>query len=474
MEKCVQFALLSTPHLKDTCMAIPSWAVDALRRGVGGAMDRVPSETIEQLKKRAGDLFAELPQSAARGVDSVMRSAKAGKDSLQRWTRRHVALVTPVVNASGCLSHPQVSGVPLSIEAIEVAAEALQSGSLTSPAAQERLARRLAKCIDAGEFGILIASSIDGACLAIANANRGCPLYFHRSQSLRLPSGAPIPDAFGAGAVSNDNRIHEVGSVSGIDAADIRGIGDRAILVAVENGSSDSVWFRSLLNSQPAQRDLVRVAYLPVSDWKTTEPSIVNPRLPSVMATVGAVADIVITPGDGALGGPRCGLIIGDKSRIEAIARSSVWPALAADVSTQAAMAMTLESITTGNADNVPVQAMLRTAEENLRSRADRLATRMAAEATIRSCQITTNVATLSPTGNWSLPSRQLLLAHRDWSANDWAAKLIAEVPAVIVGIQQDSIVVDLRWIQPSDDAALVATLVGHSIVAEAPSTPPI
>jgi L-seryl-tRNA(Ser) seleniumtransferase len=452
-------------------MAIPPWAVEALRRGVGGVIDKVPPETLDQLKKRASDLLAELPQTAARGVDSVMRGAKAGKDSLQRWTRRHVALVTPVVNASGCLCHASVAGVPLSHEAIEVATEAFQAGSLSNAIANERLERRLNRCVESGELGILIASSVDGACLAIAHSIHQCPFYFHRSQSFRLPSGAPIPDAFGAGVPTTDKRVHEIGSVGGIDPSDVRGIGDHAFLVAVANGSDDAIWYRSFTDALSTRNDLTRIVYLPVADWKTTEVSSATPGLPAVLQTLGADADLVITTGDGALGGPRCGLIVGNKKRIEAISRSAIWPALVADVATHAAMTLTLEAIGSGDAEDVPTIAMMRTSEENLRSRAERLATRVAAEPSIRSCQITANPATISVAGPWSIPSRQLNLAHRDWSANDWAARLANEVPAVLVRVQSDSIAIDLRWIQPCDDAALVATLVGHETMPSASAT---
>jgi L-seryl-tRNA(Ser) seleniumtransferase len=57
-------------------MAIPSWAVEALMRSVGSVVEKVPPERIDQIKQRAGQWLDELPQSAARGVDSVMRGAR--------------------------------------------------------------------------------------------------------------------------------------------------------------------------------------------------------------------------------------------------------------------------------------------------------------------------------------------------------------------------------------------------------------
>ncbi len=448
-------------------MAIPPWAVEALRRGVGGVLDKVPPEKIEQLKKRAGDLLADLPQTAARSVDSMMRGAKVGKDSIQRWTRRHVALVTPVVNASGCLCNPAIVGVPLCNDAFDVAMEALQAGSLNNVAAHDRLTRRLASCLGSSDVGILIASTVDGACLAVASAYHDKPMYFHRSQSQRLPSGTPIPDAFAVGmALRSEGKIHEVGSVDRVDPSDSRQVHSPAVLVAVENGGADCNWYYSDADATSANRELTRIVYMPVAQWngRIANQSGLPLELPKVLTRLQSAAEIVITPGDGTMGGPRCGLIIGDKKRLEEIAKCTVWPAVEADVSIQAAMTVTLELLESGHADEVPVQAMMRTSEENLRSRAERLATRLAAEPTVRSCQITDQPATFSSAGNWSLPSRQLNLAHRDLSAADWAARLSSEVPAVLVGMAAGVIVVDLRWIQPSDDSALVATLAGHHL----------
>jgi L-seryl-tRNA(Ser) seleniumtransferase len=445
-------------------MAIPPWATEVLRRGVGGVLERVPTDTVEQFKKRAGDLLAELPQTAARSVDSVMRSAKMGKDSVQRWTRRHIALVTPVVNGSGCLSHARIAGVPISDEAIDVAAEAMSAGALMTSTAHERLERRLMKCAGTTDYGILIATSVDAACLVTAHSLQRTAIYFHRSQSQRLPSGTPIPDAFAAGTALSGGQIHEVGSIDRVEPSDSRPVASPAALVSVENGELNRDWYHPPSEAEANQSNRIRIAYLPAASVSLNSPF----QLPAPLQKLHTGTDIVITPGDGALGGPRCGLIFGTKKAIDAITQSSLWSSVAADAATQAAMTLTLEQLHSGSATDVPVQAMMHTSEDNLRSRAERLATRFAAEPTVATCQITDKAATFSAGGTWSCPSRQLRLTHRDLSAADWALKLLGEVPAVLVGVDAEAIIVDLRWIQPSDDASLVATLVGHAATTEA------
>ncbi len=63
-------------------------------------------------------------------------------------------------------------------------------------------------------------------------------------------------------------------------------------------------------------------------------------------------------------------------------------------------------------------------------------------------------------------------LRHRDLSAKDWASKLANEVPALLANVDDDSLVLDLRWIQPVDDVALVAALVGHESVVKETTEP--
>jgi len=291
-------------------------------------------------------------------------------------------------------------------------------------------------------------------------------MYFHRSQSQRLPNGTPIPDAFAVGVAQQtkpQGKIVEVGSMDRVDPMDSRQIMAPATLIAVESGSADCDWYHC--ESEKADSDFLKVVYFPAAAWNVPAGSAgAVANLPAILQRLASSADLVIAPGDGSMGGPRCGLIVGNQSRLEMISKSAIWASLAADVSVQAAMAVTLELLVSAQIEDVPVQAMMHTSAENLRSRAERLATRLAAEPVVRTCQITDRVATICSTGSWSLPSRQLKLAHRDLSASDWAARLIGEVPAVIVGIDEESIVVDLRWIQPSDDAALVATLVGSPL----------
>ncbi len=454
-------------------MAIPSWAVEALMRGVGSVVDKVPPERIDQIKQRAGQWLDDFPQSAARGVDSVMRGARVGKEMIDRWARRHTALVTPVINASGSLLEPRIQGVPVGLGTVDVAAEALASPPLVTPIALDRLHRRLNRCAGNHDLAILVANSVDAACLAIGMTRGGKPLYMHRSQSLRLASGTPIPEAFVPQSAGADWRDHvnEVGSVDGITDADAASLPDQAVLLAVDNGGSDPIWFRSKTD-HPSTRIVLMLACggllrpKPESDVDLRE--MFKPPLRSAAEFLSGeanqtIADLVIVSGDGLLGGPTCGLIIGRKELVESIGQSVIWRTVRASVATTAMMAHALETLSGGHASVHPILSMLHTGEENLRSRAERLATRVAGDESVRTCQVSSDPASLTTSGPWRIASRQLRLQHQTKSPDSWAQQLAEGVPAVLATVDGDVLVIDLRWVPPSDDGALAAAILGQA-----------
>ena len=473
-------------------MAIPSWAVEALMRGVGNVVDKVPPEKLDQLKQRAGRWLDELPQSAARGVEGVMRSARAGKEMLDRWALRHVALVTPLINGSGTLCDNRIQGLPSGEGTIEPGWEAMTAPAYRADLALQRLHRRLNRCAGDEELSILVASSLDAACLAIGLSRRGRPLYLHRSQAIRLPSGTPVPDAMLPESLGGDlpNGIHEVGSIDAVSDDDAIKISHDAVLVAVDNGQPDALWYATALSGHHAgrvslgdgcgrlrvvlmtacagirgHRDSVpegrfgQLQPLPRTAADHLSPVDLNPR-----------ADLVILPGDGLLGGPPCGLIVGETSLIRSLAGDPLWRALEANIATTAMMTHALEDLQAADGAGMPVIQMLTTSQENLKNRAERLATRLVADDTVQLCQIGNASARVTASGPWQVPSCQLRLRHRDKMADSWAAELAEAVPAVLVAADDGMLQVDLRWVPPSDDDALAAALLGRASIAEQPS----
>ena len=121
-------------------------------------------------------------------------------------------------------------------------------------------------------------------------------------------------------------------------------------------------------------------------------------------------------------------------------------------------MVATLESASEGS-DLVPMFSLLDTSEENLQGRASRMQQRLSAIESIASVEVTSDSAKLTETGRWEIASRQLRIRHANHSSQAWAEKLAGEVPAIVVDIQGESIVVDLRWVDAANDNALATAI---------------
>ncbi len=63
-------------------------------------------------------------------------------------------------------------------------------------------------------------------------------------------------------------------------------------------------------------------------------------------------------------------------------------------------------------------------------------------------------------------------LRHRDLSAKDGEQVGERSPQPCWRNVDDDSLVLDLRWIQPVDDVALVAALVGHEAVVKESNEP--
>lgn len=433
-------------------MAIPPWTVELIRRGISDVAKKAREpETIEKWKSQAGEILQELPQTAARGLDAVMRSAESSKKSVQRWTRKHIAIATPMLNASGTLMHDLGTGLPPSPAIVEIAAEMIGGDHVGGHAWNQRMLSRLRRCLpDPAEQSILVAHRFEAAIAAIGMlANDDRPLVIHRSQAARvggtkLASGKPLPNFL---ADVTGKRIVEVGGADDADAGDFHGF-DSLVTVAVDRGTTPVQPFVMPAGFGGA----VQVAVLPIGTVVESFASI-----PSAASMLAVGFDLVVVRGDGVAGGPTSGVIVGDAALIRAIESDAAWQTLAASDAVIAMMVMAFESARTEQ--STPAQQRIDASIENVVGRADRLATRLKAHPEIVACEVTVADAKLTPAGRWSFPSRQLRLRHASKSAEAWAEELAGDDPAVIASVDGGDLVVDLRWIAPADDAKLAEAL---------------
>ena len=420
-------------------MPLPPWTIELIRRGISDVARKASEpETLEKLKKQATEILQDLPETAARGVDAVMRTAEAGKQSVEKWSRKQTAIAVPMLNASGVLLHPLGTGVPLSDATLQAGFELMKGDCMASDPDDSRLHRKLERLLPDGDFDIAIASSFPAALTAFSQLVQSRPLVIHRSHAVRLPNGKPLPEAFGTLLPV----IQEVGSVGSVSVSDYDGLDSFCSIVA-DVGSEPA------MIQDFGSRDAWQAVVLPVATVSTS----VHEMIPSAESLLSQGADFVLMPGDGICGGPACGLLIGRREPLSVITQAPAWSSLAASDALQAMMLAALDG------DASPIHLLLDTNEENLHSRATRMSTRLSASDNVEQCDVTEASANITDGGRWKIPSRQLRLRHASQDAESWAANLREDLPAIIVGVEGKEIVVDLRWIDAAQDNSLATAI---------------
>ena len=427
-------------------MALPPWAVSAIRRGLVDVARRAgDAETIAKLKNQATEMLRDLPEGAAKSLDSfvqsAVQSAKSGKDAIQRWVQRETEIAVPLINASGELLGSQCgTGCPVDDHVLQIGIDLLR-GDCDQRGRRERIAMRLGELADG--ISIAVTSSLDAAVMALALAADSQSVVMHRSHAIRLPSGTPLPDALGGELLGCE--ISEVGGVQGIDDRDFDETKESLVVLA-DSG-------RAVLELPTFADSSNRVAVvLPVATF-----SPLFDEVPSAVEMISAGASLIVLPGDGLSGGPECGLVVGKTETIESLIRKKSFLGLAAS---DAAAAMMLTALEMSRDEKcLPISGLMEASEDNLRSRAERMATRLTGDENVSSCQITDEPARLTRDGRWRFPSRQLRLRHESKSASEWKTELAEGESAIATQVEGEDLIVDLRWVRASEDNALAGRI---------------
>ncbi len=473
-------------------MAIPSWTIELLRRQLSEVARKASEpERLEKLKNHANDLLQELPQTAARGLDAVMRSANVGKQSVERWARKHTTLAPALLNASGVLYSPTGTGVPLDPAVVRIGVELLAGGTVGGSELHEKLQRRIDRCLPGGGYSAAVTHRFDAAIAAIAilaDPTNEAPrtMVVHRRHAVILPSGRTLPAVLSA--ASPLTKVVEVGGSNREDESDFAGL-DRFVTVLADGGDHEIKLFefqkpgKSTTDSSAAHSSLaepLQVVVLPVATLKPTDAysDSFAGSMPSAQAMLTDGADLVVLSGDGLMGGPPCGILIGRRELVDAIRMGSRWIDLVASDAVTAMMTVAMEA-----SESSPLMgSILTTSEENLRGRADRMATRFSGNHRITNCRVTSEAAKVTSDGRWRLPSRQIRLRHADKPSEAWASELRGDVPSVLAAVDGDELVLDLRWIAAADDRRLAEVIGGpeenagetSESVSDASMSPPI
>jgi L-seryl-tRNA(Ser) seleniumtransferase len=362
----------------------------------------------------------------------------------------------PVINATGVLVHTNLGRAPLSTAA---RAAVVAAAGNTDVEFDLRTGRRAAR--GRGALAALAAAVPEADAVHVVNNNaaalllcalalaRGRSIVISRGELVEIGDGFRIPDLLaGAGA-----QLREVGTTNRTSVRDYTQAIDAetAFILKVHpsnfqvTGFTQSVDVATLATLGPPVVVDIGSGLL--------APHRLLPHEPDASSMLLAGAALVTASGDKLLGGPQAGLILGRADLVQRLRRHPTARALRVDKLTLAALHATLCGPPT------PVASALIVAVESLQHRAEAVAAELTAAGIDAAVVDTSAVVGGGGAPGVALPSRAVSLPAA------YAAPLRAGAVAVVGRVERDRCLLDLRTLDPAEDAALTAAVL---VVAEA------
>jgi L-seryl-tRNA(Ser) seleniumtransferase len=430
----------------------------------------------------ADGVSSDAIAAVARGVIADERSrleigeAPAALDVLAATVGERLAAfadpagsgLTSVLNASGVVLHTNLGRAPWPRVAIEAAMRAAADYSLLEfereggrRGPRFRVAETHLIALTGAEDALVTVNNAAAVALAVGLAGRH-GVAVSRGELVEIGGGVRIPEIvrrMGA-------RLVEVGTTNRTRAADFEAPladGRATVVLRVHPSNFAQTGFVEV----PDAIELARLAHayeaIVIDDLgsgallETATFGLAHEPTPAERLAAGA--DLVTFSADKLVGGPQAGLIVGRTDLIARIRKDPLARAVRPEKVTLAALAATLGLYRAGTATtDIPVWRMIAATPGVLGGRADAIVAGLPAAARAR----VTVTEMESAIGGGSLPgetleSAGLVVTGRGPDA--LARRLRMGDPAVVPRVQDGAVLLDLRTIDPTDDAALGSAL---------------
>ncbi|HEY6935227.1 MAG TPA: L-seryl-tRNA(Sec) selenium transferase [Marmoricola sp.] len=414
----------------DAVLARPDVALAVERLG----RDRVKQAVVAVLDAcRRGEVAPEAV------TDAVLAALPSSPTSLRR-----------VLNATGVVVHTNLGRAPLSAAAVEALAIAAGATDVELDLRTGRrggrghaaLAALAARVPDAGGVHVVNNGAAAVALVSCALA-AGREVVIARGEMVEIGDGFRIPEL----VESVGARLREVGTTNRVRLQDYAAaIGAETAFVLKVHPSN----FR--VEGFTSSVDIAELATLGVPVVADIGSGLLapHPRLPDepdAASCLRAGADLVTASGDKLLGGPQCGLLLGDAGLVRQVRRHPLARAMRVDKLTLAALEATLTGPVT------PVARALARRPADLRQRADRIVAALGTPAEA--------VDSEAAVGGGGAPGVALPSAAVAVPA-DLAEPLRHGDPPVVGRIEGGRLLLDLVALDPADDDALLAAVRRH------------
>jgi len=461
----------------DELLNRPSLAALVAEAGRPYVAERI-REVLEEARRqlRSGDRPPGL--SGAEGASADNPLADLEQRIARRIQEGLAPSLRPVINATGVILHTNLGRAPLSAEAAERVREA--AASYTNLEYDLEAGRRGRRDVHAarllgqllGAPAIVVNNNAAAVLLALNTLAEGGEVVVSRGELIEIGGSFRIPEIMRKSGAT----LREVGATNRTRIADYEAaIGPNTrLLLRVHPSNYRIVGF----TERPELAQMVAVARraaVPLLEdlgsgcMFDLRPCGIADE-PQARLSLEAGVDLVCFSGDKLLGGPQAGILAGRQDLVEKLRRNPLFRALRVDKMTYAALEPTLAAYLRGRLDDLPVARMIRMPAEEIKSRARAFVVQWhslpgcAAQAE-GLCHLQLEiVAGESVIGGGSTPGQALktsllALRHASLTAAQLEERLRAATPPVIARIEEDRVLLDLRTVFPSQEAALLRIL---------------
>ena len=397
------------------------------------------------------DLPSPLLVEAARTAISNNDPDSAREEALKLQR----ALLGPAINATGVLLHTNLGRAPLGYQQAPQATNLEFDLATGNRGSRNDHAANLICKLGGAEAALVVNNCSAAVTLVLAALARGRAVAVSRGELVEIGGGFRIPDVM----AESGAQLIEVGTTNRTRGADYQAahrLHDTALLLKVHpsnykiSGFTEEASIGSLsVVGPPVVADLGSGFIDEACHWlRDGKPSWLRDE-PAVKQTLEAGADLVTFSCDKLFGGPQAGVIAGRKDLVAACASHPLMRAFRPGAVVLSALQQTALAYLRRDGDAIPFWRMAQTSVLELEARAEALG-------------VGSPVHTMSMPGGGSLAGEEFPSAAVEIEGDVSDALRNAEVP-VIARVRDHSTVLDLRTVNPDDDA-LVAKAVASSI----------
>ena len=413
------------------------------------AMERPPS--VDKLARSLADTGLPHPL-----LVDVARAAIADGDHTQAEARAHAmarSLLQPVVNATGTLLHTNLGRAPFSYAApgsflnLEFDLATGQRGS------RQRAVGQLYARLCETEAALIVNNCAAAVTLAMAGLAAGRSVAVSRGELVEIGGGFRVPEVI----EQSGARLHGVGTTNRTRATDYeRAVADPdadiAVALLVHQSNYKIVGFTEAPTvAQLADLDVPLVCDIgsglldAACPWLDDGPPSWLADEPAAKQTLAAGADLVCFSGDKLLGGPQAGIIAGRADLVAACASHPLARAFRPGGLVLSALQELALAYLERDGQAIPFWKMASGRPDDLRSRAEALGVGEVAEL-------------MSVPGGGTLPTIEIPSVGVRLDG-DHTEALRAHEPPIIARVQDQQTLLDLRTVDPADDAMIAAAL---------------